>query len=133
MRHRLYYHFVWTTRDRAPSIEAATAHFLARYLAGVADRLGAEVLEAGIVSTHVHLLVRVPQTISLPVLVQGFKGGSAAVANREIRTSRKGKLRWANGYSASSVSEAALERVRQYVRKQAQHHPDEAIRGWPAP
>lgn len=130
MHHRLYYHIVWTTRDRAPTIDQATARFLARYLPAVADRLGAQVLESGLVTTHVHVLVRVPPTTSLPVLVQGFKGGSAAVANREVRGSSSGKLRWAHSYSASSVSEAALDRIRKYVRRQPEHHPTEAIPGW---
>lgn len=130
MRHRLYYHIVWITRDRTASIDAATAQFLLRYLPGVASRLGAEVLQVGIVTTHVHVLARVPQTVAMPTLVQGFKGGSAAVANREVRAPAIGKLRWARGYSASSVSESALDRVRRYVSRQADHHPDEAIPGW---
>jgi putative transposase len=131
MHHRHYYHIVWTTHDRAPSIDRATARFLVRYLPAVADRLGAQVLESGLVSTHVHLLVRVPPTTKLPVLLQGMKGGSAAAANREIRSSATGKLRWAHGYSASSVSEATLDRIRRYVRRQSEHHPHDAIPGWP--
>jgi putative transposase len=131
MHHRLYYHIVWTTLDRTPSIDGATARFLVRYLPAVADRLGAQVLESGLVSTHVHLLVRVPPTTKLPVLLQGMKGGSAAVANREIRSSSTGKLRWAHGYSASSVSEVNLDRIRRYVRLQSAHHPQDAIPGWP--
>jgi putative transposase len=130
MRHRLYCHLVWTTYDRRPIIDGPTATFLERYLRTVATRLGVEVVETGIVQTHVHVLARVPPTSSIPVLVQSLKGGSATVANREVRTVRPGKLRWAEGYSASSVSEVTLERVRRYVRRQAEHHPDEAIPGY---
>jgi putative transposase len=130
MRHRLYRHLVWTTRDRVPLIDSATANFLERYLRSAATRLGAEVLELGIVQTHVHVLARVPPTISIPVLVQGLKGGSAPVANREVRIGNAPKLAWAEGYSASSVSEVTLDRMRRYVRRQAEHHPKEAISGY---
>jgi REP element-mobilizing transposase RayT len=130
MRHRLYCHLVWTTRNRQPLIDVATATFLERYLRTVATRLDAEVVEIGIVRTHVHVLARVPPTTSIPVLVQSLKGGSATVANREVRTNGSGKLAWAEGYSASSVSEVALDRVRRYVRRQAEHHPNEAIPGY---
>jgi REP element-mobilizing transposase RayT len=130
MHYRLYCHLVWTTRDRLPLIDALTATFLERYLRPVASRLGAEIVEMGIVRTHVHVLARVPPATSIPLLVQGLKGGSATVANREVRTNGSGKLAWAEGYSASSVSEVALDRVRRYVRRQAEHHPDEAIPGY---
>jgi len=133
MRHRLYCHLVWTTRDRLPLIDAATAAFLERYLRSVANRLGTEILEIGMVRTHVHVLARVPPTTSIPVLLQGLKGGSAAVANREVRASGSGKLAWADGYTASSVSEVTLDRMRRYVRRQAEHHPNEAIPGYPHP
>ena len=132
MHHRLYHHLVWTTLDRAPSIDAPTAQFLCRYLPTVAERFGVDILEIGLVSTHVHLLVRIPTTTSMAQLLQGFKGGSAARVNREIRTRRQEKLRWGHGYSATSVSEASMERVRRYVHRQPEHHPDERIRGWPA-
>ncbi|MEP6474801.1 MAG: IS200/IS605 family transposase [Gemmatimonadota bacterium] len=135
MHHRLYHHLVWTTYDREPSIDAPTAQFLSRYLQGVADRFGAEIIESGFVSTHVHLLVRIPSTASMAALLQAFKGGSAAIANRQIRPTRprQGKLRWGHGYSATSVSEASLDRVRRYVHRQPEHHPDERIPGWPPP
>jgi putative transposase len=130
MRHRLYCHLVWTTRDRLPLIDAPTAAFLERYLTSVATRLGADIVEIGIVQTHVHILAKVPPATSLPVLLQGLKGGSATVANREIRGSGSRKLAWAQGYSVSSVSEETLDRMRRYVRRQAQHHPTEAIPGY---
>ncbi len=130
MHHRLYCHLVWTTRNRAPLIDAAIATFLERYLRCVAARHGADIMEIGIVQTHVHVLARVPPTTSIPVLVQSFKGGSATVATREVRIGNTTKLAWAEGYSASSVSEATLDRLRRYVRRQAEHHPKDAIPGY---
>jgi len=132
MHARLYHHIVWTTLDRAPLLDAPRARFLSQYLPAVASRFGVTILETGIVSTHIHLLVRLSTTsTSMARLLQGFKGGSATRINREFIGRKDHRLRWAPSYSAKSVGEVSLDRVRQYVRRQAEHHPDERISGWP--
>jgi REP element-mobilizing transposase RayT len=133
MRHRLFVHLVWTTRERAARIDARVAGFLERYLREVARQERARVLALGVVSTHVHLLLRVHPQTALPRLVQRIKGGSAVLAEREGYSRRGMSLRWARGYNLESVSPRALELVRSYVETQAQHHPAEAIVGWPPP
>lgn len=130
MRHRIYVHLVWTTRDRAPLIDAPTAVFLERFLSSVAHQERTQLLALGIVSTHVHLLLRLHPTTVIPRLLQRLKGGSAVVATRECNRPVRQALLWARGYNIQSVSEQALERVRAYVDGQAFHHPLEAIVGW---
>lgn len=80
-------------------------------------------------STHVHLLLRTHPTTELSRLVQVLKGGSAAVANRELPPG-PASLRWAAGYSVSSVSASGLDQVRAYLRAQPKRHPAECIVGW---
>jgi REP-associated tyrosine transposase len=129
MRDRLYVHIVWTTRDRAPTIELASARFLARYLVAVARQERAGVHAMGIVRTHVHLLLQLHPTTSISRLMQRLKGGSSVLANREGHVGPRA-LRWAKGYDIESVSPRALAGVRDYVQRQAQRHPREAIQGW---
>ncbi|HEY4321900.1 MAG TPA: IS200/IS605 family transposase [Gemmatimonadales bacterium] len=132
MYHRLYLHVVWTTLCREPLIDAVTARLLADQipLSGRADR--ALVLELGIVSTHLHLLAKFHPTTRIPELLQRFKGTSAHVANRSRAPSHR-PLKWAKGYSVSSVGERSLDLVAAYVRNQHLHHPLDAIAGWPPP
>ena len=129
MHHRLYLHLAWTTRDREPLIDATRADFLCRFLRGSARHHRSYILEIGLVSTHVHLLQRTHPTTVLSRLVQALKGGSAAVANKELPPG-PAPLRWASGYSANSVGARGLEQVRAYLRSQPTHHPGEHIRGW---
>src|SRR5574338_777679 len=82
--HRLYAHLVWTTRQRLPLITADRARMLDRYLRVTAGYHHARVLAVGMVSTHVHVLLRFESTTALAVLVQALKGGSATVLNREL-------------------------------------------------
>jgi len=129
MRHRLYIHLVWTTRARAPLIDAALARFLCRFLRAMARKERAYILEIGMVQTHVHLLARLHPTTPVSALVKRLKGASSAVAAQEGLGSL-GRLYWAKGYSVQSVSAQALDVVRAYLRRQPIHHPEEAIVGW---
>ena len=124
---RLFVHIVFTTRERAPLISAEVAEFLVGYLPAVATEERAEILAQGMVTTHVHLLVRLHPTTSIPRLLQRLKGGSACL----LRQATGHALRWDAGYSVHSVGERGLESVRRYVEGQAERHPDQRIPGWP--
>ena len=128
MYHRLYVHLTWTTRDRAPLIDAILARFLTQFLRSVGTQERARVLEIGMVSDHVHLLVRLHPVTEIPRLLQRMKGGSAVLAT----TPTKGHpgLRWSKGYSILSVNPKQLGKVREYLRAQPRHHPHLAIEGW---
>ena len=130
MWHRLYVHIAWTTRDRAPLIDAGFAAYLCRFLRDVAAQERTLILNVGIVSNHVHLLARLHPTTTLPRLMQRLKGGSSALASRERRTVDGRNLKWDSGYAIRSVSPGALDAVRAYLRAQPQRHPELAIPGW---
>jgi REP element-mobilizing transposase RayT len=130
MRHRLFVHLVWTTRDRAPLIDVRVAEFLSRYLRDVAAQERTRVVALGLVQTHVHMLLRIHPQSCLTRLVQRLKGGSATVAGREGHSTVARPLRWARGYSIDSISPRAVEIVRDYVLAQPEHHPAEAIERW---
>jgi putative transposase len=130
MRHRIYVHLCWTTRDRAPLIDCRVARFLERFLTSVARQERSQLLAVGIVTTYVHLLLRLHQTTSIPRLVQRLKGGSSVLATREGHCDGAEALRWEKAYNIESVSERALNRVAQYVESQAGRHTGEAIVNW---
>ena len=131
MRDRIYCHVVWVTRDRARLLDSGLAKFLCRFLRSVARQERAHVLEIGMVSTHVHLLVRLSPVTNIPKLLQRLKGASSVLANRERHSSTGVELQWSKGYSIQSVSPRQLIPVRHYLRQQPTHHPQEAIPGWP--
>jgi putative transposase len=130
MRHRLYFHLVWTTRAREQLIDAGRAVFLCRFLREMTLEDRARLLEAGMVSTHVHLLIAAHPLTHLPQLVQRLKGASAFVANRERHGELPAPLYWAPGYNVETVTPGLVDRVRLYLRNQAVHHPADAIPSW---
>ena len=132
MHHNLHLHVVWTTRDRLPHIDAHRASYLAEHLEIIIRQERGRLLELGVVATHLHMLIRFHPTTQLPRLMQRMKGATAHGINRGSAM-RDTDLRWAKGYSATTVSPRDLVRVAEYVRNQSIHHPTEAIPGWAAP
>ena len=131
MYHRLYFHLVWTTDDREPSITPGVATFLCRFLRVIAQEERARILEIGIVSSHVHVLLTTHPMTEWPRLVQRLKGASSMLANQEGHADPDHPLKWAKGYTLQTVSPRAVEAVRAYLRNQPRHHPEEAIENWP--
>jgi len=117
----IYAHLTWTTFARLPLIDAAVAAFLEKFLSAECQRQGARMLAVGIVRDHVHLLIELPASFDVPRLVQGLKGASARIANRD-RVARHESLRWAQGYDLRSVGPRQLGVVNRYVKNQATHH-----------
>ncbi len=123
---RLYALLTWTTLRRLPLIHESLAAFLRRALPKIAGRHGTRIVELGIVRNHVHLIVELPPRPDVPRLVQGLKGASARIANRDGLMPRA-KLRWANGYDLRSLGVQDLQRAIRYVRTQNERHPDLAL------
>lgn len=118
---RIYAHLSWTCWARLPLIDQPVAEFLAPFLLGEAKRHGARVIEIGVVPNHVHLLLELPPAYDVPRLVQGLKGASARLANRDGH-SRNKSLRWDSGYDLRSVGMKQLAQVANYVRLQELKH-----------
>lgn len=130
MWHRLYYHLVWTTLERAPLLDARCASFLCRFLRAAGAEHRTRILQIGAVRTHVHVLVVCHPMTEFPRLIGHLKGGSATVWNKDYAPEAGWKLRWAQGYGISTVSPRHTDGVRAYLRAQPEHHPSERIEGW---
>jgi REP element-mobilizing transposase RayT len=82
--------------------------------------LGGTVLALNGDSTHIHLVVSLPTTITVADLVKRVKGVSSHFANKTLRP--QSQFRWQGGYAAFTVSRWDLLRVIGYVKRQKEHH-----------
>jgi REP element-mobilizing transposase RayT len=69
---------------------------------------------------HVHCLVSLKSTQTVSTVAQQLKGESASWANKENLFGTK--LEWQDDYFAVSVSESAVDKVREYIKNQEEHH-----------
>ena len=74
-------------------------------------------LEIGGVEDHVHVLVKLPPTIAVSDFLEKLKANSSKWAKSASRD-----FGWQGGYSAFTVSESQVERVRHYIQNQQERH-----------
>lgn len=69
---------------------------------------------------HIHCLLALNADMTIAKVMQLIKGEAAYWANKNSLL--KSKLEWADEYFAVSVSESMLNKVRDYIKSQEEHH-----------
>ncbi len=118
----LHYHIVFSTKGRASFLDARYLTPMHDYLGGCLRSLDCTPIEIGGVSDHVHLLARMKPTHCLADVLRAIKKGSSEWIRKEIA-----RFHWQDGYSAFTVSKSQIDRVRQYIATQAEHHRTKAF------
>jgi putative transposase len=118
-------HFVFSTKDRRPTIPKDLLTNLWGYIGATANNLGLTTIAVGGMPDHVHALIGLSPTIPVATAVQKLKANSSRWLAQETRK----PFTWQEGYSAFSVSRSLIDTTARYIRNQAEHHrkrsPDE--------
>ena len=115
----LYIHLVWSTWDKQPSLSVDIKHAVYACIKEECAKLGAQAIAIGGTDDHVHLLARIPSTLSVAMLAKQAKGASSHPATHELGCS---EFKWQGHYGAFTVSTSALPNVQAYIREQERHH-----------
>ena len=115
---RLFYHFVWTTKNREPLLVPDVEPHVYRCLRADAKKMYAPLCVVGGIQDHVHVLAAFRPATSPSDFVQQLKGSSSHLVTHVL----KRPFEWQEGYGVFSVSESNVERVIEYIRNQKQHH-----------
>jgi len=113
-------HLVFSTKDRTPWIADDWRDDLHGYIGGIIRRHGSDLLAAGSVEDHIHLLFPMPRTVSVSELVKEIKSGSTRWVHES--PARPAVFHWQSGYGIFSISPAHKDAVRQYIATQRDHH-----------
>ncbi len=118
---KVYIHFVWSTKNRVPSLETKEIREKVWFhIKENAKKKGIFVDVVNGYKQHCHCMISlgVDQTISKTM--QLIKGESSFWINKEGLT--KEKFEWQDEYYGVSVSESMIEKVRNYILNQEVHH-----------
>ena len=113
-------HLVFSTKDRQPWIADDWRDDLHGYIGGIIRRHGSDLLAAGSVEDHIHLLFPLPRTVSVAELVKEIKSGSTRWIHESA--SRPANFYWQAGYGIFSLSPSHKEAIQQYIATQREHH-----------
>lgn len=125
---RLYYHLVWTTKEREPLIAPVIEERLLNYLIRKAAELGVFVYAINCVPDHVHLIVAIPPALAVADVVKNLKGASSHHLNHSVQLDCH--FEWQRGYGALSLGERQRPTAEEYVRQQKHHHQQQTANAW---
>ena len=117
---RLYYHIIWGTKYRQPTIFVQSERDMYHILFYLCKEQGAFVHRIGGMPDHIHLLVDVPPTIAVSKFVQYIKHASSEMARKSNKFPNWNG--WGEGYGCFSVSFGDIEGVKSYITDQKRHH-----------
>jgi putative transposase len=110
-------HLVFSTKDRQKIISKELQPRLWAYMAAIYKHQDMLAFAVGGMEDHVHILFRLPPTMTLARAVTLLKSNSS----KWIR-GRKTKFAWQQGYGAFSVSSSNVAAVIKYIDTQEAHH-----------
>jgi REP element-mobilizing transposase RayT len=117
---KLYVHLVFSTKNRERVLMDDVRQDLHAYMGGTLKGMDCLPVEINSEPDHAHVLFILGRTVALSEVVGGLKK-SATDWLRERGTAYRG-FHWQAGYGAFSVSQSAVEEVREYIRNQREHH-----------
>lgn len=79
-----------------------------------------KLLAVGGMPDHIHLLLSLPKTLAISKALQLIKGGSSKWVHDTFPEHRE--FNWQQGYGAFSIGVNDIERTKDYIENQAEHH-----------
>lgn len=117
---KIHLHLVFSTKHRERLLPYDIRTDLHAYLGGIINGLGCVPVEINSEPDHVHILFVMSRTETLSNVVGHLKKSSNDCLR--AKDARFAQFYWQAGYGAFSVSQSAVEDVRQYIRNQREHH-----------
>lgn len=111
-------HVIWNTKERRPLISEELRGGLHGYLAGILKNLEYPALVINSVADHVHVLCQLSKNLPACKLLEELKKSSS----KWMKTAGVPEFAWQSGYGVFSVSQSAVETVREYIERQPEHH-----------
>jgi putative transposase len=122
----LLYHIVFSTKDRRPLIKPEYEPRLYEYIGGTIRGLGGVSLELNGTEDHVHLLAKLRPDRALSDVLRKLKANASGWMHDVFPAVQD--FSWQRGYGAFTVSQSGVEEVRNYLRRQKEHHAKFSIR-----
>ncbi|PZX54026.1 IS200/IS605 family transposase [Algoriphagus chordae] len=118
---KVYIHLVWSTKNRYPYLNSKELRLkIWNHIRENGHSKGIFVDFINGYSDHCHCLISLGVNQTIEKTLQLLKGESSFWINKNKLTQKK--FEWQDEYYAVSVSESQLDKVRDYIKKQEDHH-----------
>jgi putative transposase len=117
--YNLSYHIVWCPKYRRPVLVDKIAERLVELLNQKAKELQVEIVEANIMSDHVHLFIRTKPIYAPQFVVGQLKGYTSRLLRQEFDSLRSRlPTLWTRSYYVDSVGKLNEYTIRKYIDEQ---------------
>jgi REP element-mobilizing transposase RayT len=117
--HSVTLHVIFACKDRRPLIAPEIGARLYSYIGGILRKRDCVLLEGGGVEDHAHLLVGFAPRHAISDVLRDIKANTSKWTHE---TWPKREFGWQEGYGVFSVSISHIEKAREYIRNQHEHH-----------
>lgn len=116
----LYYHIVWSTKNREKLIHEWDESHLYKYMVATCNNLNAKIINVNGMADHIHMLICSKPSVSIPDLVRNIKVSSTKMMRQ--RNIKLNKFEWQDSYGVFTVSKSLIDIVNKYIDNQKIHH-----------
>lgn len=117
---RIWIHCVWGTKNRVPFLTKENKKKVIEHIRNNALEKNIYVDTINGHTEHLHCIISLNAQQNIAKVMQLIKGESSFWINSNKLT--KSKFEWADEYFAVSISESQLNKVRNYIKNQEEHH-----------
>jgi len=117
---KIWIHLVWATKNRQPFLTKEIRSKVFSHIRDNAKEKGIHLDFINGYKEHIHILLSMNQEQSIAKIVHLLKGESSHWINENKLT--KYKFNWQEEYLAASISHSSVDRVRDYIKNQEEHH-----------
>ena len=118
---KIHIHLVFSTLNRKPLLHSKELRIKVwKHIRENAAAKGIFVEMVNGYANHCHCLISLSSNQTIEKVVQLIKGESSFWINKNNLTAEK--FHWQDEYFAVSVSESVVDRVRDYIKNQEEHH-----------
>jgi REP element-mobilizing transposase RayT len=117
--HSVTIHAIFACKERRPLITPEIATRLYSYIGGVLRNRDCVLLEGGGVADHVHLLIGMVPRCTISEILRDIKANTSKWIHE---TWPNQEFAWQEGYGVFSVSISHIEKTKDYIRRQEEHH-----------
>jgi REP element-mobilizing transposase RayT len=114
----LYYHVVFSIKERDAGLSEEQVKRTCEYLAGIIRNMKAKLYILNGVCDHFHMLVSLHPELSVVEFIRVVKTNSS----HWFRETFQNNFAWQEGYAAFSVSYSGIPQVTEYIKNQKEHH-----------
>lgn len=117
---QIYFHIVFSTKNRVDFIRPEIESRIWAYIGGIARKHKMTAIQVGGIDNHIHALTGSPTPLSPSQVAKYLKGDSSYWIHNEFPD--LADFGWQDGYGVFSVSKSIIPNVVDYIKRQREHH-----------